>query len=70
MLDLGSNELSVTPSIQGCLNQLQGLRELNLERNRVTSLDVRSLSGLEVLVLKNTAIREWPDGVLELRLLH
>lgn len=70
VLDLGSNELSLTPSIQGCLNQLQGLRELNLERNRVTSLDVRSLSGLEVLVLKNTAIREWPDGVLELRLLH
>lgn len=70
VLDLGSNELNLTPSMQDCLNQLRELRELNLERNRVTSLDVRSLPGLEVLVLKNTAIREWPAGVLELRLLH
>ena len=70
VLNLAANELALNPSMQGCLNQLGGLRELNLEHNRVTSLDVRYLPGLEVLNLNSTAIREWPRGVLELSFLH
>ena len=65
-LNLAYNELTVSPSIQGCLNRLGELRKLNLRRNRVVSLDVRSLSRLQVLNLSETGIREWPAGTLEL----
>ena len=69
-LNLGHNELTVSPAMQGQLNRLTELRKLNIERNRVTSLDVRSLSKLQVLNLSNTAIREWPAGVPELESLR
>ena len=69
-LNLAYNELTVSPPIQGCLNRLSELRKLNLERNRVTSLDVRSLPKLQALNLSDTGIREWPTGVLELGLLR
>lgn len=65
-LNLAYNELTVSPSIQGCLNRLGELRKLNLQRNRIVSLDVRSLPNLQVLNLSETGIREWPAGVLEL----
>ena len=65
-LNLAFNELTVNPSTQGCLNRMGELRNLNLQRNRVTSLDVRMLPRLQVLNLSETCIREWPAGVLQL----
>ena len=65
-LNLAYNELTVSTSVQSCLNRLSQLQKLNLQRNRVTSLDVRALPALQVLNLSETGIREWPAGVLDL----
>lgn len=65
-LDLASNELTITPSIQARLNRLTDLHTLNLHGNRVASLDVTALTRLETLNLSNTATQAWPQGVLSL----
>lgn len=65
LLDLSNNLLMITPAIQARLNALTGLTSLDLQFNPVGALDVSRLSRLITLDLSRTAIRTWPDGVLQ-----
>jgi Leucine-rich repeat (LRR) protein len=65
-LDLSHNQLSITPAIQQRLRRLTTLETLDLQYNRVTSLDLRGLNALRRLNLSRTGITEWPEGVLDL----
>ena len=65
-LDLSNNELTVTPFAQARLDRLNHLRALSLRGNRVGTLNVSAMGSLEELDLSQTAIREWPQGVLDL----
>lgn len=65
-LDLTYNELTVTPSMQGLLDRLNGLKKLSLQGNRVTALDVSAMTRLESLDLSLSGIKQWPAGALQL----
>ena len=65
-LNLAHNELIITPAVQTRLNGLTRLERLNLQGNRVTVLDVSTMTRLESLDLSHTGIKSWPAGVLEL----
>ena len=52
--------------MQTRLNGLTRLERLNLQGNRVTVLDVSTMTRLESLDLSHTGIKSWPAGVLEL----
>lgn len=65
-LNLCGNELTITTPIQTRLNRLQALRRLDLSMNRVGRLSVTSLTELVSLNLGQTAILDWPEGVLNL----
>ncbi|WP_256349586.1 NEL-type E3 ubiquitin ligase domain-containing protein [Pseudomonas sp. D8002] len=69
-LDLSHNQLSIIPSIQQRLSRLTTLETLDLQYNRVASLDLRGLNALRHLNLSRTGITEWPEGVLDLPVLE
>ncbi|MGY2295105.1 NEL-type E3 ubiquitin ligase domain-containing protein [Pseudomonas yamanorum] len=69
-LDLSHNQLNVTPAIQQRLSRLTTLETLDLQYNRVMSLDVRGLDALRRLNLSHTGITDWPLGVLDLPVLE
>ncbi|PAA31962.1 hypothetical protein CJU73_02765 [Pseudomonas fragi] len=65
-LNLAYNDLTITPVLQARLNALARLERLDLQGNRVTVLDVSTMTRLESLDLSHTGIKSWPTGVLEL----
>ncbi|MBV7476338.1 NEL-type E3 ubiquitin ligase domain-containing protein [Pseudomonas sp. PDM31] len=65
-LNLARNQLSVTAAVQADLNRLAALQQLNLQLNRVESLDVTAMTHLHTLRLGRTGIKEWPNGALDL----
>lgn len=69
-LNLAFNELTLNPFMQGRLNVLRELKKLSLQGNRVSHLDVSSLTRLESLDLSESGIKTWPGGVLQLPLLR
>lgn len=69
-LDLGFNELRVTPQMQESLNSMVGLKHLDLSGNWVDELDVSSLEELQELNLNSTSIKHWPAGIERCRSLR
>lgn len=69
-LDLGFNELRVTPQMQESLNSMVGLKRLDLSGNWVEELDVSSLDELQELNLSSTSIKHWPAGIERCRSLR
>ena len=69
-LDLGFNELKVTPQMQESLNSMVGLKHLDLSGNWVDELDVSSLDKLQELNLNSTSIKHWPAGIERCRSLR
>ncbi|MFJ2331238.1 NEL-type E3 ubiquitin ligase domain-containing protein [Pseudomonas helleri] len=69
-LDLGFNELRVTPQMQESLNSMVGLKQLDLSGNWVDELDVSSLDELQELNLSSTSIKHWPAGIERCRSLR
>lgn len=69
-LNLGFNELRVTPQMQESLNSMTGLKQLDLSGNWVDELDVSSLANLEDLNLSSTSIKHWPAGIERCRALR
>ncbi|WP_339478456.1 NEL-type E3 ubiquitin ligase domain-containing protein [Pseudomonas sp. RL_5y_Pfl2_73] len=68
-LDLGSNQIFLTPQSVVTLQSLTRLKVLNLEFNPLGSLpDFSFLSDLRGLYLKGTGISVWPSGLSELPL--
>gem|GEM_PF-4605948 len=65
-LDLAHNQLTITEAIQQRLSALVTLRGLNLDYNRVGTLDVSGLNQLRSLNLSHTATTAWPTGWLAL----
>ncbi|WEL88704.1 leucine-rich repeat domain-containing protein [Pseudomonas sp. CBSPCBW29] len=65
-LDLAHNQLTITDAIQRRLSALVTLRGLNLDYNRVGTLDVSGLNQLRSLSLSHTATTAWPTGWLTL----
>ena len=65
-LNLPFNELTITAPAQARLNRLTHLKTLNLAYNRVGTLEVGSMAGLQSLDLSHTNIRNWPEGALSL----
>lgn len=66
-LNLARNQLVVSPQVQASLNRMTSLERLNLQLNRVGSLDVTSMPELQTLLLSRTAVNELPEGALALR---
>ena len=69
-LNLGFNELRVTPQMQESLNSMVGLKQLDLSGNWVDELDVSSLDKLQELNLNSTSIKHWPAGIERCRSLR
>jgi len=65
-LELSRNHLTITPSVQRRLNRLSALESLDLRYNRLDSLDVSAMTRLKTLRVGHTAIKDWPEGALDL----
>lgn len=64
-LDASGNDLLMSEALQQQLDSLSGLLSLNLSDNALNALDVRALSRLESLDLKNNNLTDWPVGALQ-----
>ncbi|MCK3860756.1 NEL-type E3 ubiquitin ligase domain-containing protein [Pseudomonas sp. B329] len=61
-LDLSDNQIAVTPAVQAQFNGLNRLQVLSLQYNRLGTLDVSALTRLTALNLRESMLREWPQG--------
>ncbi|HWH86244.1 MAG TPA: NEL-type E3 ubiquitin ligase domain-containing protein [Pseudomonas sp.] len=62
-LNLNHNEIESTPTVQRQLNGLKKLERLSMARNKLTALDVSSMTGLQTLDLYANQLTAWPTGV-------
>jgi hypothetical protein len=64
---LRDNDIVMTPAIMECLTNLHGLEHLDLSNNPLgAQLDVRSLTDLGVLNLRDCGLTQWPAGLTTL----
>lgn len=66
-LSLEGNPIEWDAAGLGQLSGMRHLRQLSLTNNRllVRAPDIGSVPDLDALVLRNTGISEWPDGLFE-----
>ncbi|TMU79646.1 hypothetical protein FGA82_12705 [Pseudomonas fluorescens] len=65
-LNLRSNRIRLDEQSALALSGLHQLKQIDLSNNQLRTLpDFSAMSGLQTLNLKNTGIRQWPDGLLD-----
>jgi Leucine-rich repeat (LRR) protein len=65
-LDLSGNRIAINPEVQQAVDGLHAVEYLDLSANPLTSLDVRDMTQLKALNLRDTDLQQWPTGMQEL----
>lgn len=64
-LEMSSNRITDAEQLYAALDNLEGLRWLDLSYNELDAFDIGNFERLETLDLRNNNLTEWPDGVFD-----